>query len=73
MTASLDRSQKTGFNSVDQVDQYFLTQLNLIISKHKCKLADIDLENKVVAVDGPSTSQHECIMEIIQTLGDYLC
>ena len=63
-----------GFAFADEnaADSHFLTMAHMIAERNKCKIMDIDMEKRVLHINGPKENQMICIMEIVEAFETYL-
>lgn len=47
----------------------FLTMLKQTVERHGCKIVDIDIENKMINLDGPEESVDSCARAIAELIG----
>lgn len=52
-------------------DDQFIQMVNIIAQKHKCNIVEVDLENKILILDGPDDAQVACAIELEDLLGRY--
>ena len=45
-----------------------LTLITNIVDKHGCKIIEIDLENRVIDLDGPEDAKVSCAIELADLL-----
>jgi hypothetical protein len=45
-----------------------LTIIANIVDKHGCKLADVDLENHIINIEGPEKNQEACAKALAEIL-----
>jgi len=46
-----------------------LTIVKNIVDQHGCRIADIDLENHILDIDGPPEARAECALALQAVLG----
>ena len=52
--------------------ELFLTTVNMIASKHNCKVVSIDFETETIKLEGSSDDELACATELGKILDDYL-
>lgn len=52
-------------------DEQFISMVNIIAQKHNCSIANIDLENRVISIDGSDEDAVLCAAELDDLLGRY--
>lgn len=52
----------------DNTDGNFVSMVAHIVEKHGCKIVDIDLENKVLNLDGPDEAVAACARALAEML-----
>lgn len=51
-------------------DTILLNIVNQIVTRHRCTITDIDLENHVISISGEPEDEETCAMELMIVLGD---
>ena len=64
--------QQCSFENEQRVDTFFLTTLNLIAQKHGFEIKNVDMEHRIIDLDGPEENRIECTTELVSVLDEYL-
>ena len=54
----------------DMNDTQILTLVTNVVEKHGCKLIDVDLENRIIDLEGPDDAKVNCAIALEEVLGD---
>ena len=54
----------------DMNDPQILTLVTNVVEKHGCKLIDVDLENRIIDLEGPDDAKVNCAIALEEVLGD---
>jgi hypothetical protein len=58
--------------STELTEEMFINAVSIIASDHGCRIVDIDLEKRIINLEGPAESEISCAIEIENALDKYV-